>query len=302
MAETHIAVGLGEVLWDLLPEGKQLGGAPANFAYTSKLLGESGIVASAVGVDARGDELRNRLAELKLDAYHVQRDAIHPTGVVTVHLNPEGQPTYEIAENVAWDFLKWTQEWQRLAAEADVICFGSLAQRWEVSRATIRAFLAASRPDAVRIFDVNLRQEFFSAEVLAESLRLANVAKLNVDELPIVMYQLGLGQHDEKSSAERVRRTFGLKLVCLTRGSKGSLLVRENAFDEHPGFAVRVVDLVGAGDAFTAALAHHLLGGSSLRVANEAANRMGAWVASQVGATPAPEPEVIRMVRAGDAG
>jgi fructokinase len=297
MAEMHITVGLGEVLWDLLPEGKQLGGAPANFAYISNLLGESGIVASGVGADARGDELRNTLAELKLDASYVQRDAIHPTGVVTVHLNPEGQPTYEIAENVAWDFLKWTHEWHRLAAQADLICFGSLAQRSAVSRATIRAFLAASRPDAIRILDVNLRQEFFSAEVLAESLRLANVAKLNVDELPIVIYQLGLGQHNEKSSAGQLLRAFGLMLVCVTRGSKGSLLVRENEFDEHPGFAVRVVDSVGAGDAFTAALAHHLLRGSSLRVANEAANRMGAWVASKAGATPAPEPEVIRMVR-----
>ena len=294
----HIAVGLGEVLWDLLPAGKQLGGAPANFAYISNLVGETGIVASSVGADWRGEELRNRLAELKLDASYIQRDAIHPTGVVTVHLNQEGQPTYDIAENVAWDFLKWTPEWQRLAAQADVICFGSLAQRSAVSRATIRAFLAASRPDAIRIFDANLRQEFFSAEVLAESLHLANVAKINVEELPIIMHQLGLGQHnEEKASAERLRRVFGLRLVCVTRGSKGSLLLRENEIDEHPGFAVHVVDSVGAGDAFTAALAHHLLRRSSLRVANEAANRMGAWVASQAGATPAPEPEVIRTVR-----
>jgi fructokinase len=294
----HIAVGLGEVLWDLLPAGKQLGGAPANFAYISNLVGETGIVASSVGADWRGEELRNRLAELKLDASYIQRDAIHPTGVVTVHLNQEGQPTYDIAENVAWDFLKWTPEWQRLAAQADVICFGSLAQRSAVSRATIRAFLAASRPDAIRIFDANLRQEFFSAEVLAESLHLANVAKINVEELPIIMHQLGLGQHnEEKASAERLRRVFGLRLVCVTRESKGSLLLRENEIDEHPGFAVHVVDSVGAGDAFTATLAHHLLRRSSLRVANEAANRMGAWVASQAGATPAPEPEVIRTVR-----
>ena len=294
----HIAVGLGEVLWDLLPAGKQLGGAPANFAYISNVVGETGIVASSVGADWRGEELRNRLAELKLDASYMQRDAIHPTGVVTVHLNQEGQPTYDIAENVAWDFLKWTPEWQRLAAQADVICFGSLAQRSAVSRTTIRAFLAASRPDAIRIFDANLRQEFFSAEVLAESVHLANVAKINVEELPIIMHQLGLGQHnEEKASAERLRRVFGLRLVCVTRGSKGSLLLRENEIDEHPGFAVHVVDSVGAGDAFTAALAHHLLRRSSLRVANEAANRMGAWVASQAGATPAPEPEVIRTVR-----
>jgi fructokinase len=293
----HLAVGLGEVLWDLLPQGKQLGGAPANFAYISSLLGHRGIVASAAGADALGNELRKGLAGLGLDASDLQRDEIHPTGTVQVRLDQRGQPTYEIAPNVAWDFLEWTPAWRRLAAQADVISFGSLAQRSAVSRDTIRAFLVASRSEAFRIFDVNLRQPFFSPEVLADSLRLANVAKLNDLELPVVMGQLGLADDNEKSSAERLRSAFALRLVCLTRGSKGSLLLRENEIDEHPGFAARVVDLVGAGDAFTAALAHHLLLGSPLHVANEAANRMGAWVASQVGATPLPDPGLVRAVR-----
>lgn len=301
--EAHVAVGLGEVLWDLLPAGKQLGGAPANFAYMSSLLGHRGIVASSVGADALGGELRRRLAELELDASSVQLDELHPTGTVAVHLDAHGQPTYEIAQNVAWDFLEWTPDWQRLAREADVICFGSLAQRSDTSRATIRAFLAASRADAIRIFDVNLRQDFFSRDALAESFRLTHVAKLNDLELPVVVRELGMVYDEEKASAERLRRVFGLRLVCVTRGSKGSLLVGENQFDEHPGFAVRVADVVGAGDAFTAALAHHLLRGSPLRVADEAANRMGAWVASHAGATPPPEPDVIRMVRGeGDSG
>lgn len=293
----YVAVGLGEVLWDLLPAGKQLGGAPANFAYMSHLLGARGMVASRVGGDASGDELRGRLAGLGLEAEIVQVDTAHETGKVEVRLDSRGQPSYEIAQGVAWDFLELTARWQRLAAEADVICFGSLAQRAPVSRATIRAFLAGSRRDSIRIFDVNLRQQFYTREVLAESLRLANVAKLNAEELPVVTRELGLDQVDEKASARALLRKFQLAAVCVTRGGHGSLLLHGEEMDEHPGFAVRVVDLVGAGDAFTAALAHHLARGSSLKVANAAANRMGAWVASEPGATPAGNAEVIREVR-----
>jgi fructokinase len=279
-------VGLGEILWDLLPQGRQLGGAPANFAYISGLLGHRAIVASAIGADALGEELRKHLQQLKLDTSFLQVDREHPTGTVKVALDREGQPKYEIEKDVAWDFLHWTAEWRRLSEQADAICFGTLAQRVMLSRATIQAFLAASRADAIRIFDVNLRQNFFSAYVLAASLRLANVAKLNDAELPVVMRSLELAGDDEKSSAECLRRAFGLSLVCVTRGCRGSLLVREGECDEHPGFTVRVQDLVGAGDAFTAALAHHLLRSSPLQTMNEAANRMGAWVASEAGATP----------------
>jgi fructokinase len=289
-------VGLGEVLWDMLPAGKQLGGAPANFAYICSLLGHRAIVASATGADTLGEELRERLAQLGLDAPFIQLDAKHPTGAVNVFLDQHGQPEYEIKKNVAWDFLAVTPEWRQLAAHADVVCFGTLAQRSAASRATIQAFLRASRTDAVRIFDVNLRQSFFSADVLTESLRLAQVVKLNDSELPVVTRCLELSGAGEKSRAENLRRAFGLDLVCVTRGSRGSLLVRESECDEHPGFSVRVQDLVGAGDAFTAALAHHLLRGSSLRVINEAANRMGAWVASQAGATPRPDANVLKGI------
>ncbi|HXW57251.1 MAG TPA: carbohydrate kinase [Candidatus Cybelea sp.] len=292
-------LGLGEVLWDLLPPGKQLGGAPANFAYMSALLGHRSVVASRVGADPLGDELRERLARLGLDGSYLQVDPAHATGTVRVRLDRQGQPSYEITQGAAWDFLEWTRSWQDLAAQADVICFGSLAQRSDAARGTIRAFLRATRADAIRIFDVNLRQDFFSPETLAQSLRLARVAKLNDTELPVVARLLGCDRGDEKSSAERLRREFRLELVCLTRGSRGSLLVGESESDEHAGFAVRVTDSVGAGDAFTAALAHHLLKGSSLRVMNEAANRMGAWVASQSGATPAPEPALLEAVRSG---
>jgi fructokinase len=299
MTDGRTIVGLGEVLWDLLPQGKQLGGAPANFAYISALLGHRAIVASRIGVDPPGEELRKRLAELGLDTSFIQADREYSTGRVEVLLDEKGRPDYEIEKDVAWDFLAWTPEWQRLAAQSDAICFGSLAQRSAVSRATIRAFLAGSRAEAIRIFDVNLRRDFFSAELLAESLRLANVAKLNDAELPVLMRALGISCDDEKSSAKRLLREFGLQLVCVTRGSRGSLLVREGQSDEHPGFAVRVQDLVGAGDAFTAALANHLLRGSPLHLMNEAANRMGAWVASQAGATPRCDAQVLRKIMTG---
>jgi fructokinase len=298
MAEERSSiVGLGEVLWDLLPQGKQLGGAPANFAYISSLLGHRGTVASRIGGDALGGELRAGLLELKLDDSFLQTDRDHPTGTVRVTLDEAGQPEYEFERNAAWDFLEWTPQWQQLAAEADVICFGTLAQRLEVSRETIRRFLAASRSGAIRIFDVNLRQDFFSQDTLTNSFRLASVAKLNDLELPIVMSQLALPSEDEKSTAELLRRTFDLDLVCVTRGNRGSLLLRENESDEHPGFAACVADLVGAGDGFTAALAHHLLLRSPLRRMNEAANRMGAWIASQRGATPARDADLIQAIR-----
>jgi fructokinase len=291
-----MAVGLGELLWDLLPAGKQLGGAPANFAYMIALLGHQGVVASRVGRDALGTELREKLGVLGLDESYVQTDPAAATGTVQVRIDRGGQPEYEITEGVAWDFLDWNLPWRQLAKKADVVCFGSLAQRSAKSRATIRKFVSAVRPGALRIFDVNLRQKFFSEEVLSESLRLASVAKLNDHELPIVMRELRLNYDDEGHGAEALRRTFDLKLVCVTRGAMGSLLVTENERDEHPGFPARVVDSVGAGDAFTAALAHHVLAGSSLRVTNAAANRMGAWVASQSGATPPADPAVIEAV------
>lgn len=303
--DLRTVVGLGEVLWDVLPQGKQLGGAPTNFAYMSNLLGHHAVAASAIGNDALGEELLGCLKELHLDTTFVQVSREHSTGTVNVMLAPDGQPDYEIQKDVAWDFLAWTPEWQQVASRADVICFGTLAQRSALSRETIHAFLRASRPDAVRIFDVNLRQNFFSADVLAESLRLANVAKLNETELPVVIRILGLATdnaHDkndvnnESTSAECLRRVFGLDLVCVTRGARGSLLVREGESDEHPGLNVDVVDSVGAGDAFTAALAHHVLCGSSLRVINQAANRMGAWVASQSGGTPRGDANVLAEI------
>jgi fructokinase len=283
----HIVVGLGELLWDLFPAGEQLGGAPGNFAYITSLLGDEGIPASRLGQDSLGRDAIHRLGELGLSTEFIQKDTDHPTGTVKVEVDRTGQPRFEISESVAWDFLEWTPQWQNLAQQADAICFGSLAQRSEQSRTTIRRFLAASRKDAVRIFDVNLRQNFYTTQVLAESMKLATVVKLNHEELPKIMRSFQLEERSEEDSARQLLSSHELKLVCVTRGNAGSLLVSANERSEHPGFKVKVADTVGAGDAFTAALVHGYLRGTPLAQINDNANRVGAWVASQSGATPA---------------
>jgi fructokinase len=286
----RIVVGLGELLWDLLPSGKQLGGAPANFAYVTNLLGDMGIPASRVGRDSLAEEALQRLTLLGLPASFVQQDPIHPTGTVKVEIDKDGQPRFNISQPVAWDFLEWTPAWQQLAREADAVCFGSLAQRSSLSRSTIHTFLHATRPEAIRIFDVNLRQNFYTAQVLAESMNLATIVKLNHEELPRIMRLFALEHRGEQDSARRLLSSHDLKLVCVTRGTGGSLLISNDECSEHPGFRVKVADTVGAGDAFTAALTHGYLRGTSLAQINETANLVGAWVASQSGATPAMKP------------
>lgn len=295
---THTIVGLGEILWDVFPEGKRLGGAPANFAYMASLLGDRGIVASRIGTDPLGAKAQSKLESLGLETSFLELDPAHPTGTVKVAVAPDGQPSYEITEEVAWDFLELGPAWESLALHADAVCFGSLAQRSRMSRDTIRAFLEAVRPGTARVFDVNLRQAFYSAEVVSESLKLADFVKLNREELARVMELLDLGEHDEELSARRLLHASSAKLVCVTRGESGSLLVTSDRCDEHPGFRVPVVDTVGAGDAFAAALVHHFLRGSSLGEMSEAANRMGAWVASQAGATPLADSAIRQRLRA----
>src|SRR5882724_319388 len=292
--QRHKVVGLGEILWDILPNGKQLGGAPANFAYISTLLGNEGIVASRVGRDSLGSEAVGQLAALGVTTESVERDPVNPTGTVQVQVDHAGQPKFEIAEGVAWDFLEWTPHWQELAEQVDAICFGSLAQRALASRATIRQFLGAARKEAVRVFDVNLRQAFFSREVLVESMKVADIVKLNHEELPRIMQLSGLEHRDEIASADSLMELHHLKLICVTRGCRGSLLISSQGLNEHPGYRIRVADAIGAGDAFTAGLVHEYLHGSSLPETNATANRVGAWVASQVGAMPSPGERGIR--------
>jgi fructokinase len=286
-------VGLGEVLWDQLPDRSCLGGAPANFAYITTLMGDHGIVASRVGEDSCGLEALRRMEELGLDIDHVQTDRERPTGTVKVELDGNGEARFEIAQPVAWDFLLWTLDWQHLAETADAVCFGSLAQRSETSRATIRKFLAGMPPETLKVFDVNLRQSYYSHDILSDSMQLADIVKLNDEELPEMMSLCGAPHKDELSSAQRLIRDYDLKIVCITRGSRGSLLVRGSNVSDHPGFKVRVADTVGSGDAFTAGLVHEYLHGASLGLMNEVANLVGAWVASEAGAMPTPKHGVL---------
>jgi fructokinase len=297
-----IVVGLGELLWDLFPKGKQLGGAPANFAYITALLGDSGIVASRVGDDRLGQEALWHLKSSGLDVSRIQRDPTHPTGTVKVEVDLRGQPEYLISENVAWDFLEFSEDWISLARATHAVCFGSLAQRNSVSRSTIRAFLSALPSFAIGIFDVNLRQAYFTGDLLRDSARHATILKLNHEEFPrlldLLRCPLKGSERSDIFAARWLCRELGIRLVCITRGRAGSALVTAESHHEHPGFSVKIADTVGAGDAFTAALVHHALRGSSLPTMNAAANRMGAWVASQEGAMPAADPEILREVRA----
>jgi fructokinase len=293
-------IGLGELLWDIFPDSRQLGGAPANFAYMTSLLGDEGIVASRVGSDELGLEARYRLEQLGVNTSCIQVDSTYRTGIVQVEVDAKGQPDFQIATPVAWDFFEWTPAWQALAQKADAICFGSLAQRSPQSRQTIHSFMKTIRPETTRIFDVNLRQSFYTAEILADSAKQADIIKLNHDELPTVVQLLGFPFHDEESAAQWLLHTFRVKLVCVTRGGEGALLVSEHGKHEHPGIRVQVADTVGSGDAFTAALVYHFVRRGSLASLNEAANRMGSWVASQMGATPSRDEAWLQKIRSAE--
>ena len=294
--EPHLILGVGELLWDVLPEGPRLGGAPANFTVMAGRLGSHAAILSRIGRDEFGRQAVEVLDPLPADTEFLQVDPQHETGQVTVSFK-NGQPEYVIHEPAAWDFMELTDDWVRLAERADAICFGSLAQRGLESRQTIQTLAAQTPSHCVRVFDVNLRAPFYSSEIVQESLELATVMKMNDAEVPMVLNLLGLPPQDcsecdaLRAGAERLLSEFPtLKLVAITRGAHGSLLVGRDEWHSHPGVATTVVDTIGAGDAFTAAMTSYLLRGASLATLNEAGNRWGAWIASQRGAMP-PLPE-----------
>ena len=279
-------VGLGEILWDMLPGGKKLGGAPANFAYHASALGADAAVVSCVGRDPLGCEIVERLASLGLSSRYIATTYEYPTGTVDVKIDAAGVPEYIIHENVAWDYIPLTDDLLELAARADAVCFGTLCQRSPVSRNTIRRFLQATRTDCLRVFDVNLRQHYYDEATLDESLALANVVKLNNDEMAVMAKKFG--------------RTFtqaaaggAMNVLAMTLGDNGSLLSRETEESKQQAAAVKVVDTVGAGDAFTAALAVGLLGKLDLETINRAATRLAGYVCTQPGATPVVPPELL---------
>lgn len=287
-------IGLGEILWDILPTGKQLGGAPANFAYHAQALGYQGVVVSCVGNDDLGREILARLNALDLDSKHIVIDREHPTGTVTVDLDARGVPTYTIHEGVAWDYIRPSEGLMTLARQADAVCFGSLCQRSEASRHTIRQFLGATGKDCVRIFDINLRQQYYSREIIDSLLELSNVLKLNDDELPVVADILGIAGEETGTLAQLVQR-YNLRLIALTRAFAGSRLFSANEDHSHAGYEVEVADTVGAGDSFAAVVALGLLQGDTLEYINERANRIASFVCTQNGATPPLAKELVLM-------
>lgn len=274
-------VGLGELLWDLLPDGPACGGAPANTACQVAALGRPAAVASRVAADPLGDSAIEHVASLGVECGGIQRGPAPPrgpaTGTVAVAVDAEGRPAYEFARDPAWDHLEWTPAFESLASRASAVVFGTLAQRAEASRRTIRSFLAATRRDCLRVFDVNLRQDFFTAAVIRESIALCDVLKLNREELPIVAEACGLtNSADPVAVLVQLAGLHELSLAALTLGPEGSILVVGGRVSRRTASAIRVVDTVGAGDAFTAGLVVGLLAGAGTAVGH------GDWTISAV--------------------
>jgi fructokinase len=292
-------LGIGELLWDLLPAGPQLGGAPANYTVMAGRLGNHASIISRIGRDALGARALEVLKPFPVNCGLLQFDEDHPTGSVTVELK-EGQPSYTIHQPVAWDFCELSDAWLAAAHSADAVCFGSLVQRGDQSRATVQSMVRATRPGCQRIFDVNLRAPFYNAQIVRESLGLATVMKMNDQEVPIVLDLLGIPPTGTlRDGADQLLKHFeSLQLVAITCGGDGSLLVSRSEWNHHPGIAIKVADTIGAGDAFTAAMTHYLLRGAPLRTLNEAGNRWGSFVASHSGAMPEISPETLSAIAA----
>ena len=278
-------VGIGEIVWDLLPGGPQLGGAPANFAYHAHALGASAAVISRVGRDELGrraiDDLRRR--GLAVDAIQIDEDA--STGVVDVALDERGGPRFTIREHAAWDRLAADPVALDAVGRATAVCFGTLAQRQPESRATIRQLVSAVSPAALRVLDLNLRPPFDAPDVIADSLALANVLKLNEQELDRLSELFGIGG-DLRERLSALAARHDLRAAACTRGERGSVLLAEGLWSEHPGVAATVADTVGAGDAFAAAMTVGLLAGEPLDRINQRANELAAYVVSRAGGMP----------------
>jgi len=278
-------VGMGEILWDLLPGGKQLGGAPANFAYHARLLGANGYVVSAVGNDPLGNEIMDTIRKIDLTGEFVEIDQDHPTGTVQVILDTKGHPDYVIHTDVAWDFIPFSGKLDALAKETSAVCFGSLAQRSITSGNTILSFLKATSETCLKIFDINLRQRFYNEKIIKNSLKISNCLKLNEEELPQVAKMCSVnGVEDD--ILKYLLKEYELDLIALTKGEKGSRLFCADYDRFMASPSVEVADTVGAGDSFTAALALGLLQKLPYETIHRNATTLAAYVCTQKGATP----------------
>ena len=280
-------IGLGEVLWDIFPDGDHFGGAPANMACTAAgLLGPSGSVrlVSALGDDQRGRDAITFLKQRHVNVSELQiTDA--PTGTVTVKLDDSGQPLFNISKNSAWDNIVWSECWHDLAANVDAIYFGSLAQRGTTSRKTIQGFIGAASANALKVFDMNLRPPFYEPNTLIQSLKLANVLKVNEEELRVITKIIPISGNSI-DILKKLQDDYQISCIALTQGTEGAVLINHSETVNVPSVPTTVVDTVGAGDAFTAALIIGLLKNQSLtEIANFATN-VSSYVCSQRGASP----------------
>lgn len=292
-----VVVGIGEVLWDLLPTGTHLGGAPANFAYMAAILGARACVATRVGEDVLGARAIEFFTAAGIDIQNVQKDSKRATGTTIATIEEGGTARYSITEDVAWDYFARNPDLVELAARADAVCFGTLAQRTDESRRTVRMFLEHTRPGCLRVFDANLRSPFWNRDILVQSLQYANVVKLNEEELPIVLECSSLKAGTDVDAAHAIQERWGLLAACITRGPKGSVIATSEGTAVHTGHAVQVIDTVGAGDAFTAAMTICLLRNKHLERVSDAANAVASWLVSKAGAMPGVSSEERAYLR-----
>ena len=297
MEQKRYVVGLGEVLWDVLPEGKKLGGAPANFAYhAGQFLGQNNTIAiSALGEDRLADETIDALRE------HGLNDLLprvpYPTGTVQVQLDEQGIPTYDIRENVAWDNIPFDDDIAAIARNCRAVCFGSLAQRNIVSRDTIHRFLDATPDDCVKIFDINLRQQFYTKEILKESLLRCNILKINDEELVLIGRMFGYPGLDIENKCWLILGKYNLDMLVLTCGTNGSYVFTPGQMSLQKTPKVEVADTVGAGDSFTGSFCAAILSGKPVTEAHKLAVEVSAFVCTQNGAMPTLPPELLAKGR-----
>ena len=296
--ENKTIIGIGEALWDMLPAGRQLGGAPANFAYHMSQFGYNAAAVSAVGCDAAGDDLISELDARGLK--HLMPRLGKPTGTVEVTLDAAGIPQYDIRRDVAWDFIPMTSELRDTVSSCRCVCFGSLAQRSETSRNTINAVMDAMPEDSLKVFDINLRQNYYSLPVIEASLRRCRILKINDEETHAIARLFGLDTDDERQICMHLKQQYGLQAVILTCGTDGSHVFHADGTSSLPTPRVEVADTVGAGDSFTAGFCAALLAGRSVRRAHEIAVTTSAYVCTQHGAMPRLPQEITASIAYGE--
>lgn len=280
----RLVVGLGEVLWDMLPEGRKIGGAPVNFAYHAGQFGIDTMAVSAIGNDKLGEDTIAEMNGKHLN--HIFPSVPYPTGSVQVSLDEKGVPAYDIKENVAWDNIPFTNEIESVARSCRAVCFGSLAQRNAVSRNTIRKFIESTPSGCIRIFDINLRQNFYTSNVIRDSLEHCNILKINDEEIMLVSSMFNYDSSNIENVCRTIMEDFSLEMVILTCGTKGSYIFTKGGVSFMPTPKVNVADTVGAGDSFTGSFCAAILRGLPVAEAHKKAVEVSAYVCTQNGAMP----------------